>query len=83
MSANDGIELKPRTIHCGATERSTKERLRRMKCLYSDCIHYEAFDDGDGFDPYCRAADVFLESPNRADEQDCVAGFDFEKGGAA
>jgi hypothetical protein len=40
-------------------------------------------DDGDGFDPYCSIADEFLEQPNRANEQECVAGFDLKKGGAA
>lgn len=53
-----------------------------MKCLYSDCPCFEALDDGDGFDPYCRIADEFLEQPNRANEQECVAGFDLKKGGA-
>lgn len=50
-----------------------------MKCLYSDCPYFEALDDGDGFDPYCRNADEFLEHPNGANEQECIAGFDSEK----
>ena len=51
-----------------------------MKCLYSDCPYYEAMDDGECYsDPYCRIADEFLEPPSRANEQECVAGFDSEK----
>ena len=41
-------------------------------------------DDGECyFDPYCRIADEFLEPPSRANEQECVAGFDSEKAVAA
>ena len=54
-----------------------------MKCQYSNCPYYEALDDGEGcFDPYCRIADEFLEPPSRANDQDCVAGFEERKGGA-